>query len=130
MFKESALAGRKKILLVDDDDIIVNLLSHRLGGLYEVSATTNPRAAVRMAKANRPDLVLCDIDMPGMSGGDLAFAMSREPGLAGIPILYLTAIVSLDEVNELHGMLGGRPGVSKQAPLPELISRIDELAQG
>ncbi len=122
------MATRKKILLVDDDEIIVNLLTHRLGGLYDISATTNPRAALRLARADRPDLVLCDIDMPGMSGGDLAYALSREPGLAGIPILYLTGIVSLEEVQDLDGILGGRPGVSKQAPLPELISRIDELA--
>ncbi|MGE0332976.1 MAG: response regulator [Ramlibacter sp.] len=123
------MAARKKILLVDDDSIIVNLLTHRLSGLYEVSATTNPRAALRMARSQPPDLVLCDIDMPGMSGGDLAYALSREPGLAQVPILYLTAIVSLDEVHDLDGMLGGRPGVSKQAPLPELISRIDALTQ-
>ena len=121
------MAARKKILLVDDDEIIVNLLTHRLGGLYDMQGTTNPRAALRMALAEQPDLVLCDIDMPGMSGGDLAYALSRQAGLADIPILYLTAIVSLDEVLDLDGMLGGRPGVSKQAPLPELISRIDSL---
>jgi CheY-like chemotaxis protein len=121
------MAAQKKILLVDDDDIVVNLLSHRLSGLYEVSSTTNPRAALRMARAEPPDLVLCDIDMPGMSGGDLAYALSRDAALAGIPILYLTAIVSLEEVHDLDGMLGGRPGVSKQAPLPELIARIDAL---
>jgi CheY-like chemotaxis protein len=80
-----------------------------------------------MARAEPPDLVLCDIDMPGMSGGDLAYALSRDAALAGIPILYLTAIVSLEEVHDLDGMLGGRPGVSKQAPLPELIARIDAL---
>ena len=121
------MAAQKKILLVDDDDIVVNLLSHRLSGLYEVSSTTNPRAALRMARAEPPDLVLCDIDMPGMSGGDLAYALSRDAALAAIPILYLTAIVSLEEVHDLDGMLGGRPGVSKQAPLPELIARIDAL---
>ena len=121
------MAARKKILLVDDDEIIVNLLTHRLGGLYDMQGTTNPRAALRMALAEQPDLVLCDIDMPGMSGGDLAYALSRQAGLADIPILYLTAIVSLDEVHDLDGVLGGRPGVSKQAPLPELISRIDAL---
>lgn len=121
------MAAQKKILIVDDDDIVVNLLSHRLSGLYEVSATTNPRAALRMARAEPPDLVLCDIDMPGMSGGDLAYALSRDAALASIPILYLTAIVSLEEVHDLDGMLGGRPGVSKQAPLPELIARIDAL---
>lgn len=122
------MTSRKKILLVDDDELIVNLLSHRLSGLYDVAATTNPRAAVRMARAQAPDLVLCDIDMPGMSGGDLAFTLSREPDLATIPILYLTGIVSPEEVQDLQGILGGRPGVSKQAPLPELISRIDALA--
>ncbi len=125
--KDPFMAARKKILLVDDDEIIVNLLTHRLGGLYDMQGTTNPRAALRMALAEQPDLVLCDIDMPGMSGGDLAYALSRQAGLADIPILYLTAIVSLDEVHDLDGMLGGRPGVSKQAPLPELISRIDAL---
>ena len=122
------MASRKKILLVDDDELIVNLLSHRLSGLYDVSFTTNPRAALRMAREKSPDLVLCDIDMPGLSGGDLAYRLSREPDLAAIPILYLTGIVSHEEVHDLDGILGGRPGVSKQAPLPELISRIDALA--
>ena len=123
------MAARKKILLVDDDNVVVAYLSHRLGLHYEMTATTNPRAALRMARAQRPDLILCDIDMPGMSGGDLASALTEDPDTAFIPVLYLTALVSPQETKELQGQVGGRPGISKRAPMAELLARIDELAR-
>lgn len=121
------MAARKKILLVDDDNVVVAYLSHRLGLHYEMTATTNPRAALRMARAQRPDLILCDIDMPGMSGGELTFALAQDAKVSHIPVLYLTAMVSPEEVQDLEGILGGRPGISKRAPLPELKTRIDQM---
>lgn len=113
-----------KILLVDDDDAVVSYLVAKLGKLYQVVSTTDPAKAVPMARMELPDLVLCDIDMPVMSGVEVAAAMMEDPMTERIPVLYLTGLVSPEKTRELDGQLAGRPGVPKQAPLSDLVAAI------
>ena len=120
------MSGMKKILLVDDDEAVVAYLATKLAKSYEVVSTTDPRKAVAMARAQLPDVILCDIDMPGMSGGDVAAALAEDTGLARIPLIYLTGLVSPQEAQELQGQVGGRPGVSKRAPLAQLVAAIED----
>ena len=120
------MSDRKKILLVDDDQAVVAYLVAKLAKSYDVVSTTDPRKAVAMTRAELPDVILCDIDMPGMSGGDVAAALAEDTGLARIPLIYLTGLVSPQEAQELQGQVGGRPGVSKRAPLAQLVAAIDE----
>jgi CheY-like chemotaxis protein len=121
---------KKRILLVDDDPTVVSYLSTKLSKIYEVVATSDPRKAVALARRELPDAILCDIDMPGMSGGEVAAELAADSGLARIPFIYLTDLVSPDEARDLQGQVGGRPGVSKRAPMGELMARIDELTGG
>jgi len=123
------MTARKKILLIDDDQAVVSYLVTKLSKLYEVASTTDPRMAVRLARSELPDVILCDIDMPEMSGGDVAAALSEDSDTARIPLIYLTALVSPEETRDLAGQVGGRPGVSKRAPLSELVQRIDEATR-
>ena len=116
---------RKKILLVDDDDSVVSYLAAKLSQRYDVVCTVQPRVAVAMARAERPDLILCDIDMPGMSGGEVAAALAADAKTAAIPLIYLTALVSPAEARELQGLVSGRPAVAKRARMAELIERIE-----
>ncbi|OOG44208.1 two-component system response regulator [Polaromonas sp. A23] len=121
------MAESKKILVIDDDEAIVAYLVAKLAQHYELVSTTDPYKAVGLAKAERPDLVLCDIDMPGMGGGDVVAALSSDPQTAGIPVMYLTALVSPEETRDMGGNVGGRPGVAKRAPIAELLQRIGEV---
>lgn len=123
------MSDKKKILLVDDDEAVVSYLVVKLARYYDLISTTDPTQVVAMAREEQPDLILCDIDMPDMSGGDLASALTDDPATAFIPVLYLTALVSPEETRDLQGQVGGRPGISKRAPLAELLARIDELAR-
>jgi CheY-like chemotaxis protein len=120
------MSGKKKLLLVDDDEAVVTYLVAKLSKLYDVVSTTEPRKAVALARAELPEVILCDIDMPGMSGGDVAAALAQDTGLARIPLIYLTGLVSPQEAKDLQGQVGGRPGVSKRAPLSELVAAIDQ----
>ncbi|MDB5873144.1 MAG: response regulator receiver protein [Ramlibacter sp.] len=120
------MTSKKKLLLIDDDAAIIALLVTKLSKYYEIASTTEPGRAVAMARSQLPDAILCDIDMPKMSGGDVAAALAEDEATAGIPLIYLTALVSPEEAKDLDGQVGGRPGVSKRAPLSELVSRIDE----
>lgn len=123
------MSGKKKILLVDDDEAVVSYLVIKLAKYYDLISTTRPLEVVAMAVQEQPDLILCDIDMPDMSGGELAAALTMNPDTAFIPVLYLTSLVSPEEARDLEGEVGGRPGVAKRAPLSELLQRIDALAR-
>lgn len=124
------MTERKRILLVDDDATVVSYLTTKLSKLYDVVSTTDPRKASAMARSELPDVILCDIDMPAMSGGEVAAALSTDTMLARIPLIYLTDLVSPQEAQELQGLVGGRPGVSKRAPMSELMARINEASPG
>jgi CheY-like chemotaxis protein len=120
---------RKKVLLIDDDQAIVSHLVLKLSKFYEVVSTTDSRQAMALARTELPDVILCDIDMPDMSGGEVAAALSQDSATERIPLIYLTALVSPEETKDLQGQVGGRPGVSKRAPLSELVERIDEVTR-
>ena len=115
---------RKNILLVDDDHAVTDYLQLKLGKAYDVLVTNEPRAVLALARKEQPDLILCDIDMPGMGGGDVCRALSDDEQTQHIPILYLTSMVSREEVQMMGGEVGGRPGVSKDSPIDEILARI------
>lgn len=122
--------GKKRVLLIDDDEAVIAYLATKLAKFYEVVSTTDPRQAARMARSELPDVILCDIDMPEMSGGEVAALLDEDADTARIPFIYLTALVSPQETKELDGQVGGRPGVSKRAPLAELVDAIDRAVRG
>jgi serine/threonine protein kinase len=114
----------KTILLVDDDPAVTDYLRLKLSKAYNVVVTNKPTAVLSLAGQEQPDLILCDIDMPGMDGGDVARALSANEQTRHIPFLYLTSIISYEEAHTLNGQIGGRLGLSKQAPIDEILARI------
>lgn len=99
----------------------------RFASRYELFSTHSPRAALPMARKVKPHLILCDVDMPGMDGGDVSAALHGDDELRHIPLLFLTAVASPEAIESLAGQLGGRPAISKFAPLEQLLSRIASL---
>jgi len=83
--------------------------------------------ALALAKAEHPDLVICDIDMPQLDGGELAAKLASDPATRDIQILFLTGLLSPDEAEAVGGEVSGRPAIAKRAPLPVLMGRIKEL---
>jgi len=79
------------ILVVDDDAPILMLMQNLLRefGFLPLTATTGEQA-VEVARAQRPDLILLDRNMPRMSGDEVIESLRSEPGLEGIPILILS----------------------------------------
>jgi CheY-like chemotaxis protein len=121
---------RKKILLVDDDPAVTAYLQLKLASTYDVLITNKPTEALGLARNQRPDLILCDIDMPDMDGGDVCRVLSDDEQTRQIPVLYLTSLVSQEEVKVMDGQIGGRPGVSKQAPIDEILASIRAALEG
>jgi CheY-like chemotaxis protein len=121
------MADKPRILIVDDDPAVTELLELKLDEWFEVHVTNDPRAAQGLAIALKPAAVVCDIDMPEMDGGEVCGRLRSDPLTRRIPVLYLTSMVSSAEVSALDGEVGGRPGISKGAPMGEIARRIAEV---
>jgi DNA-binding response OmpR family regulator len=116
------------ILVVDDDAPIVMLMRSILREFgFEPRTATNGEAAIDAARAERPDLVLLDKNMPGMSGSEVIRALRSEAGLEQVPILVLTGDpLGPDEIAEL----GANGTVQKPFDLQELVAKIREQVGG
>ena len=118
------MSARRKLLLVDDDEAVIEYLSVKLGGEFDLISTGAPDQALAMARDGRPDLVLCDIDLPGMDGGDISAALFADPATHAIPLVFLTALVSPRDLAAKGNQLAGRAAISKQSSIEEIAARI------
>src|SRR5262249_11862330 len=116
-------------LVVDDDEAVIDYLHAKLGAAYDVVSTNAPERVLELARKERPSLILCDIDMPDMDGGDVSKELYADPELRDIPVLFITGLVSPSDLKGKAHQIGGRPAISKQAPLEELAKRIESLTR-
>jgi two-component system, OmpR family, phosphate regulon response regulator PhoB len=81
-----------RILVVDDDPVIVRLLevNFRLDG-FEVATATKGEDAVTLATEAPPDVILLDVMMPGMDGYEVYRRLREVPGVADVPVFFLSA---------------------------------------
>lgn len=123
------MAEVKKILLVDDDADLCILLKTKLEKTdrYKVVFTTEGVEAQKLARQEYPDLIICDIDMPDMEGGDVERALSEDEQTRDIPVLFHSSLVSKSDVERSGGIIGGKQMASKSANIRELIIRIESL---
>ena len=121
------MAERAKILIVDDSELSVEILHAKLSEHYDIVSTNTPENALKLAREVGPDLILCDLDMPEMDGAEVSEALRADEELREIPLLFLTALASSGDLMRMRKQLGGRPAISKDAPLAQLVARIKEL---
>jgi CheY-like chemotaxis protein len=108
------------VLVIDDDEAVAWAIAGRLGKDFHVVGLSEPAQAVQRACAEKPGLILCDINMPGMQGDEVAFALSQDPRTAAVPLIYLTALVGPEDDPDLEGVFGDYPTISKSATTEEL----------
>jgi twitching motility two-component system response regulator PilH len=78
----------KNVLVVDDSPTDAHLLSEMLKkNGYQVTTATSGEDGITKAKSGKPDLILMDIVMPGMSGFEATRAITRDPDTSGIPVI-------------------------------------------
>ena len=123
------MTSKHRILVVDDDEAVLDFLNAKLGARYDIIATNAPERVLALAREHRPNVIVCDVDMPELDGGDVSRQLFDDPGVRDIPVLFLTALASPEDLKHLSGQLGGRPAVSKRAPIAELVARIERLTQ-
>jgi len=122
---------KQKILVVDDDPRTTKSLKRALEatGVYKVQTINQAPEAYDACKAFRPDLVLLDVMMPEMDGGEVAALIQEDEKLKDIPIVYLTGILAADEVSATGQTIAGRTYLAKPIKNVDLIACIEnELA--
>jgi two-component system, cell cycle response regulator DivK len=119
-----------KLLLVEDNDLNRDMLSRRLERRgYNVVSALDGRAAVDLAAAEKPDLILMDMDLPIVSGWDATRTIRKDPELASIPVIALTAhALAADREKALQA--GCDDYQSKPIEFAELLQKIEQLLQG
>ena len=117
---------RKKIVIVDDNAANLSIVRNLLKPYYEVYPAPSAIKLFTIMGNLIPDLVLLDVDMPGMSGYEAIKTMKATPRLKDIPVVFLTA--KDDEASELVGFdLGAADYVTKPFYGPLLLRRISNL---
>ena len=124
--KTTMKTDKKRILVVDDqasDTRLMKLYLERTND-YVVREENNARAANAAAEEFQPHLILLDVMMPGMDGGELAACFQANPKLKGVPIVFLTAAVTKGEVKAGIGLVGGHTFLAIPVVLSEVVACI------
>ena len=118
---------KRRIFLVDDDRAFTKLVKMNLEatGNYEVREDNLATTALRVAREFRPDLILLDIVMPGMDGGDVRAMLEGDPGLKDVPTVFLTALVNRSEVHCHRGHFADGDFLAKPVSVGELMDCIE-----
>ena len=120
---------KKKLLLIDDDHALGRMLKLKLekAGKLDVTYSPDGHRIVELARELKPDLIVLDIDMPGTDGGEACAALQESPDTEGIPVLFLSSLVTPENVADSDGLIGGHEMASKRMEMSDLISRVESM---
>lgn len=115
--------NKKKILLVDDEKDTLLVLEKQLTTAgYAVITADGGTQALLLAESERPDLIVLDIQMPDMDGGEVAFKLKQNSTTSEIPVVFSTCLMSGNE----NYKYGGNTMLAKSNDTKELIAIINK----
>jgi len=118
-------AALARILVVEDEADVAQLIKHTLerGGEAKVDTVASGSAALASVAATTPDVVILDLNLPGLDGTEVCRLLRARPASAHVPIIMVTA--RLDEQDRILGLdLGADDYVTKPFSPRELAARI------
>jgi CheY-like chemotaxis protein len=119
-----------RILVVEDNEENRDSLTRRLERRgFEVLTATDGKAGVEKAKAEKPDLILMDMNMPEMDGWEATRQIKADPNLANVKVIALTAYaMGGDRERALEA--GCTDYHAKPIEFPKLLAQIEQILQG
>ena len=117
-------SGQKLILIVDDTPTNLSVISGLLKDSFRTKvATSGEKALAIAAGAEKPDLILLDVIMPGMDGFEVCRRLKASPDTSEIPVIFLTA--KTDAVDEVKGFeVGAVDYIHKPISAPVVLARV------
>jgi CheY-like chemotaxis protein len=125
------MADKRKVLIIDDEKGFTSMLQLNLEsmGSFDVRVENNSFNALEVAAQFQPDIILLDVIMPQMEGPDIAQGLRQHELLKNIPVIFLTATITKDEVNAGNGTIAGCTFVAKPSSFKELLASIQRNLQ-
>ena len=125
------MGGRAKVLVIDDEPDLVEMLRMALERQFEVIVAFNGKEGVGKAKAEKPDAIVLDIMMPEKDGFAACRELKSDPQTASTPVLILTGVADYfgrTKYTKLSGMeIEAEDFISKPVDPNELVSRVAAL---
>lgn len=119
---------KKKILIVDDEEDTLLVLEKQLTiAGYSVITANNGELALLLSKSQRPDLIVLDVQMPGMDGGEVDYRLKEDAITKDIPVVFSTCLLSSNEASRETHKRGGNIMLAKANDTKELITVINEI---
>ncbi len=121
------MSDSKRILVVDDDRIFLKIVEHDLTkNGFSVMTAQSAEEGILLARTENPDLILLDIHMPNIEGGEVVELLQEDLQTQDIPIIFVTALLSKDEEIRRKNVLAGHYFLSKPYKIEELLEKIDK----
>ena len=118
-------ASKKKILLVDDEPTLLSLMRKILKEEgFTIDIAENGETALKKVRTFRPDLVLLDIMMPGMSGVEVCQKMRDDPKTKDVKVMFLTVVPFTNAGVNVLREFGALDYITKPTETKELLKRI------
>lgn len=126
--KEIGPLNRHKLLIIEDDADVRRFLQEEIGTYFQVETAEDGVSGLQKAQECEPDLVLCDVMMPGMNGFEVTKKLKHDFATSHIPIILLTALSSIEKQTE--GIDSGADAyIAKPFSTKFLITRIFRLIE-
>ena len=120
--------SKARVLLVDDDPVVLEVLTERLREAgYEVYTREASLGTSQWLADKRPDLVVLDVNMPALSGGELAQVIHRRPSLRRTGVILYSS-VSQEELEEMVRRAGALGAISKASDERTFMAAFERLA--
>jgi CheY-like chemotaxis protein len=123
------MAGEIKKILIIDDEADICAFSKKIlerTGRFRVVVTQDSVEGINLANAERPDLILLDINMPQLDGGEVAQKLGESPATDRIPVVFITALLKKEEL-DAEGRVNKHFFLPKPISPNELIDKIEEI---
>jgi PAS domain S-box-containing protein len=125
----SSVRGRS-LLIVDDDPVQLKLLRiHFEQQGYDIRTASSALEALRLARANTPDIIVSDVLMPNVDGFQLCLEARRDPRLAATPVVLLSAWYQTEADRDLARRVGASAFVLRTPDFEELGAKIQQTFQ-
>jgi len=123
-------SGKRKVLLVDDDLELVELMSKVLDedGRFEVRIASNGFDAGMMVKEYRPDIIVLDVMLPDINGKEVCLRVRADPSLEEVRILCISGMIEEDKIQELR-LAGADHFLHKPFDIEHLIDQMCSLLE-
>lgn len=121
---------KKKILVVDDDPSILQMLAAVLKrDGYEAITVTSGQEALKIAGQQQPDLIVLDVMMPGMDGPSIYSSLQSDAALKKIPVIFLTALAASNSTSDEDGLLGTAAIMAKPVDHAAFLRKVSSMVR-